>query len=81
MESINTLQTICDSFKQIGIDLGQVYWPVSSIDDWLDKYAGRVNILPNVLDPELFLKYVPKDQYRMDTDLLVLKENTQNLFI
>lgn len=60
MESVKALHRTAESFQRIGIELSQVFWAVSSIDEWIDKYAGKVNILPNVLDPDVLTKYAPK---------------------
>jgi len=79
-KSVKILETIAESFRRIGIELSQVYQAVSSIDEWLDIYAGQVNILPNVLDPELLLKYAPlgRERHIRDITLANVSAYTKN---
>src|SRR5207302_5033520 len=59
-ESVNILSTISKSFQHVGIQLASSFLAVDSIEDWTKQHAGKENILPYVLDPELLVAYSPK---------------------
>jgi len=64
-ESMQILTSIADSFEGIGIQVSRVFYPVSSIDEWISEMKGKVSMLPNVLDPELLMAYSQKEDKAM----------------
>lgn len=62
--AIRLLNIIVDSFSTVGIGLTRQFYPVDSIEDWIETNAGKAPILPHVFEPSLVRAFGESDEVK-----------------